>query len=125
MNINLNYWRNVAKEVLNDKYAKVGFKVVEGTKVFKPATDRALQRIRYRINEQIKREEREFGCFAVFTSLQYAELFKSKGYGSHILLVGYVPCRGRDKGRMWKKNPLTLLEVEEDEAEDIIYNQEE
>lgn len=36
--INLKYWEVVVKEIFNDRYAKVGFKVVTGMKSFKPVT---------------------------------------------------------------------------------------
>lgn len=107
--MNIKYWENVSSQVLNDSRAKVGYKVISGTRSFKPATDVALQRIRYKLGQITKREEQEYGCFAVFTTYDAAEKFSVK-YGTHIILVGYTLCQ--EKGKMvsmWKKRPPTFV----------------
>jgi len=104
--LNIDYWRDVAKKVLKDDRAKVGYKLVSGVRSFKPATDVALQRIRYKLDEITAREKDEFGCFAVFTSLEAAKNFRERMESSgKILLVGYTLCVGSDKTQMWKKLP--------------------
>ena len=75
----------------------IGFKVVRGKKSFRPATDLALQRIRYRIGETTSQSD--CGPFALFESLEDARSFAKK-HGDCILICGYVPT---EENTLWKK----------------------
>lgn len=82
---------------------EIGYKVVriKNTKTFKPATDSALQKIIYRIDEVTSRfgHEKEYGGFAVFQTLERAKEWQQY-YGEKILKVEYIPSTDG----LWKKN---------------------
>jgi hypothetical protein len=79
----------------------LGYKVVNGKRSFKPATDSALQCVRYRVGEMTTREEIDAGAFAVFANLAAAQAFAQK-YGNAILEVEYTASK---ECALWKRNP--------------------
>lgn len=78
----------------------VAFKVVRGKKVFRPATDSALQRVRYRLHETT--HQGDHGPFTLFESLADARKFLARNYGDVILACEYEPS---DELVLWKKKP--------------------
>jgi len=79
----------------------VGYKVFSGKRSLKPATEAALQRIRY-VPEQWVKQGSDHGPFAVFETLEQAKIFKEQGYGTQIRQVEYAPS---NEPTLWKKLP--------------------
>ena len=85
---------------------KIGYKVVgSGKTSFRPATDLALQRIRYRIGQTTYQDSAEFGPFAVFARLRDAARWAEK-WGEKVCLIEYQEAAGETC--LWKKNPPTF-----------------
>lgn len=79
----------------------VGYKVFSGRRSLKPATEAALQRIRY-VPKQWVKQAGDHGPFAVFDNLDAAKRFKDQGYGTQIRQVEYILS---NESTLWKKLP--------------------
>ncbi len=80
---------------------EVGYKVFSGKRSLKPATELALQRIRY-VPGQWTKQAGDHGPFAVFDNLEAAKKFRDRGYGTQIRIVEYIPS---NESSLWKKLP--------------------